>query len=130
MPNFQIKKRYNFTTKAPAVLGGIYKNMLVEAIMSADEAVKYMDIMTLHDQIRAIEPMNMDANVCTYVKFKTLDGATKILAVEYINEDTIVEVKTVNIRVDILEANTDDILIIQERLKELGYGKFKIRTFD
>ena len=55
MANFQIKKRYNFTTKAPAVLGGIYKNMLVEAIMSADEAVKYMDIMTLHDQIRAIE---------------------------------------------------------------------------
>ena len=129
MANFQIKKRYNFTTKAPAVLGGIYKNMLVEAIMSAEEAVKYMDIMTLHDQIRAIEPMNMEANVCTYVKFKTLDGATKILAVEYINEDTIVEVKTVNIRIELHRATTTDLLVIRDRLHELGYKEFEITTY-
>ena len=71
----------------------------------------------------------MEANVCTYVKFKTLDGATKILAVEYINEDTIVEVKTVNIRIELQRATTTDLLVIRDRLHELGYKEFEITTY-
>ena len=103
---------------------------MVESIMTATEAVKYSDVLTLHEQIRTVLNLDLEVANCTYIKFRTLDGETVILALEYINSDSIVEVKTVNIRVDILEANTDDILIIQERLKELGYSKFKIRTFD
>lgn len=127
---FELRKRYNFTTKAPAILGAEYRNVMVESIMTATEAVKYSDVLTLHEQIRTVLNLDLEVANCTYIKFKTLDGETVILALEYINSDSIVEVKTVNIRVDILEANTDDILIIQERLKELGYSKFKIRTFD
>lgn len=127
---FELRKRYNFTTKAPAILGAEYHNVMVESIMTATEAVKYSDVLTLHEQIRTVLNLDLEVANCTYIKFRTLDGETVILALEYINSDSIVEVKTVNIRVDILEANTDDILIIQERLKELGYSKFKIRTFD
>lgn len=127
---FELRKRYNFSTKAPAILGAEYRNVMVESIMTATEAVKYSDILTLHEQIRTVLNLDIEAVNCTYIKFKTLDGETVIIALEYINSDSIVEVKTVNIRVDVLEANTDDILIIQERLKELGYSKFKIRTFD
>ena len=127
---FELRKRYNFSTKAPAILGAEYRNVMVESIMTATEAVKYSDVLTLHEQIRTVLNLDLEVANCTYIKFKTLDGETVILALEYINSDSIVEVKTVNIRVDILEANTDDILIIQERLKELGYSKFKIRTFD
>ena len=127
---FELRKRYNFTTKAPAILGAEYRNVMVESIMTATEAVKYSDVLTLHEQIRTVLNLDLEVTNCTYIKFRTLDGETVILALEYINSDSIVEVKTVNIRVDVLEANTDDILIIQERLKELGYSKFKIRTFD
>ena len=127
---FELRKRYNFSTKAPAILGAEYRNVMVESIMTATEAVKYSDVLTLHEQIRTVLNLDLEVANCTYIKFRTLDGETVILALEYINSDSIVEVKTVNIRVDILEANTDDILIIQERLKELGYSKFKIRTFD
>ena len=127
---FELRKRYNFTTKAPAILGADYRNVMVESIMTATEAVKYSDVLTLHEQIRTVLNLDLEVANCTYIKFRTLDGETVILALEYINSDSIVEVKTVNIRVDVLEANTDDILIIQERLKELGYSKFKIRTFD
>ena len=127
---FELRKQYNFTTKAPAILGAEYRNVMVESIMTATEAVKYSDVLTLHEQIRTVLNLDLEVANCTYIKFRTLDGETVILALEYINSDSIVEVKTVNIRVDILEANTDDILIIQERLKELGYSKFKIRTFD
>ena len=127
---FELRKRYNFSTKAPAILGAEYRNVMVESIMTATEAVKYSDVLTLHEQIRTVLNLDLEVANCTYIKFRTLDGETVILALEYINSDSIVEVKTVNIRVDVLEANTDDILIIQERLKELGYSKFKIRTFD
>lgn len=127
---FELRKRYNFSTKAPAILGAEYRNVMVESIMTATEAVKYSDVLTLHEQLRTVLNLDIEVTNCTYIKFKTLDGETVIIALEYINSESIVEVKTVNIRVDILEANTDDILIIQERLKELGYGKFKIRTFD
>ena len=127
---FELRKRYNFSTKAPAILGAEYRNVMVESIMTATEAVKYSDVLTLHEQIRTVLNLDLEVANCTYIKFRTLDGETVILALEYINSDPIVEVKTVNIRVDVLEANTDDILIIQERLKELGYSKFKIRTFD
>ena len=127
---FELRKRYNFTTKAPAILGAEYRNVMVASIMTATEAVKYSDVLTLHEQIRTVLNLDLEVANCTYIKFRTLDGETVILALEYINSDSIVEVKTVNIRVDVLEANTDDILIIQERLKELGYSKFKIRTFD
>ena len=127
---FELRKQYNFTTKATAILGAEYRNVMVESIMTATEAVKYSDVLTLHEQIRTVLNLDLEVANCTYIKFRTLDGETVILALEYINSDSIVEVKTVNIRVDILEANTDDILIIQERLKELGYSKFKIRTFD
>ena len=127
---FELRKRYNFTTKAPAILGAEYRNVMVESIMTATEAVKYSDVLTLHEQLRTVLNLDLEVANCTYIKFRTLDGETVILALEYINSDSIVEVKTVNIRVDVLEANTDDILIIQERLKELGYSKFKIRTFD
>ena len=127
---FELRKRYNFTTKAPAILGAEYRNVMVESIMTATEAVKYSDVLTLHEQIRTVLNLDLEVANCTYIKFRTLDGETVILALEYINSDSTVEVKTVNIRVDVLEANADDILIIQERLKELGYSKFKIRTFD
>lgn len=127
---FELRKRYNFSTKAPAILGAEYRNVMVESIMTADEAVKHTDILTVHEQIKVVLNLDIEATNCTFIKFKTLDGESVILALEYINSDSIVEVKTINIRVDILEANTEDILIIQERLKELGYANFKIRTFD
>ena len=126
---FEIKKTYNFTTLVPSLLGGEYKNMQVVPLMTPDEAVKYQDILTLHEQVRTLIALNMSANDCTYVKFKTLEGDTKIIALEYIEPDSIKEVTTVNIRIELQRATTEDISIITARLKELGYVDFDVTTY-
>ena len=126
---FEIKKTYNFTTLVPSLLGGEYKNMQVVSLMTPDEAVKYQDILTLHEQVRTLKALNMSANDCTYVKFKTLEGDTKIIALEYIEPDSIKEVTTVNIRIELQRATTEDISIITARLKELGYVDFDVTTY-
>ena len=126
---FEIKKTYNFTTLVPSLLGGEYKNMQVVSLMTPDEAVKYQDILTLHEQVRTLIALNMSANDCTYVKFKTLEGDTKIIALEYIEPDSIKEVTTVNIRIELQRATTEDISIITARLKELGYVNFTVNTY-
>ena len=126
---FEIKKTYNFTTLVPSLLGGEYKNMQVVSLMTPDEAVKYQDILTLHEQVRTLIALNMGANDCTYVKFKTLEGDTKIIALEYIEPDSIKEVTTVNIRIELQRATTEDISIITARLKELGYVDFDVTTY-
>ena len=126
---FEIKKTYNFTTLVPSLLGGEYKNMQVVSLMTPDEAVKYQDILTLHEQVRTLIALNMSANDCTYVKFKTLEGDTKIIALEYIEPDSIKEVTTVNIRIELQRATTEDISIIRARLKELGYVDFDVTTY-
>ena len=126
---FEIKKTYNFTTLVPSLLGGEYKNMQVVSLMTPDEAVKYQDILTLHEQVRTLIALNMSANDCTYVKFKTLEGDTKIIALEYIEPESIKEVTTVNIRIELQRATTEDISIITARLKELGYVDFDVTTY-
>lgn len=126
---FEIKKTYNFTTLVPSLLGGEYKNMQVVSLMTPDEAVKYQDILTLHEQVRTLIALNMSASDCTYVKFKTLEGDTKIIALEYIEPDSIKEVTTVNIRIELQRATTEDISIITARLKELGYVDFDVTTY-
>ena len=126
---FEIKKTYNFTTLVPSLLGGEYKNMQVVSLMTPDEAVKYQDILTLHEQVRTLIALDVSANDCTYVKFKTLEGDTKIIALEYIEPDSIKEVTTVNIRIELQRATTEDISIITARLKELGYVDFDVTTY-
>ena len=126
---FEIKKTYNFTTLVPSLLGGEYKNMQVVSLMTPDEAVKYQDILTLHEQVRTLIALNMSANDCTYVKFKTLEGDTKIIALEYIEPDSIKEVTTVNIRIELQRATTEDISTITARLNELGYVDIDVTTY-
>ena len=128
---FSLNKIYNFSTLMPSVLGTSFKSMKVKGVLTSQEAVKYRDIATLHATVLPmLSGLPKRIEQLSYIIFENIDGEQLLLAYEYIDISSIVEVKTVNIRVDILEANTDDILIIQERLKELGYSKFKIRTFD
>lgn len=129
MAIFELNKMYNFTTKAPAILGGSYKNMKVDAIVNAREAVKYADIMTLHEQVKTATALSVSAADATYIIFRTLTGETKLMALEYIHTDTVREVKTVNIKVELENYNTEDISIIDNRLRELGYKNFKITTY-
>lgn len=125
-----INKTYNFTTLAPAILGSEFQLMKVKAILTATEAVKYRDILTLHNTLTpVIIGLPVSINDCTYYLFENSEKELVLLAFEYIDYNSILEVESTNIRIEIFNTTTDDVSIIRNRLLELGYKTLKITTF-
>jgi len=127
---FSINKVYNFDTLAPAILGNDYQSMKVKAMMSSNEAIKYRDIYTLHNNLLPVItglPQNLED--CVYILFENQDKEEMVLALEYIDPFTIKEVITTNIRIEVFDTNTEDLSVLRSRLLELGYNDFKISTF-
>ena len=123
---FDLRKKYNFSTRVPALLGGSYYSAQVEAILSADEAIRTVDIMTLHEQVKANIAINTIAKDCTWIKFKLVDGSYKILALEYIDLNSVKEVSTIHVNISLHGISTEDIAIIESRLRELGYKDYTV----
>ena len=98
---FDLRKKYNFSTRVPALLGGSYYSAQVEAILSADEAIRTVDVMTLHEQVKANIAINTIAKDCTWIKFKLVDGSYKILALEYIDLNSVKEVSTIHVNISL-----------------------------
>lgn len=127
----KIKGIYNFATKSPAILGNQFTNMKVRGIMDFEEGVKYRDIATLHSTVKSSIPgIADDVKDLTFILFETLDGENVLLAKEYINADSVVQVQTVNVRAEINNVTTEDITIIKTKLQELGYTNFTVDSYD
>lgn len=124
---FEIKKTYNFSTLAPTLLGSDYTNLKVKAILTSEAAVKYSDIVSTHQTVKStIKNLPDNVSDLTYILFENSDKTTMILPVEYIETDSVVEVSSINIRIDIPNVTVDDVNILKTRLKELGYLDFKV----
>lgn len=131
MANFELKKVYNFQTLAPTIIGNEHTNMKVKAILTSDNALKFRDIATLHQTVKnIISGLPESITDLTYVLFETVDKENVVLALEYINTDSITEVTSVNIRINIMRCTTEDISMLRLRLQELGYTNFTISTYE
>jgi len=130
MTNFEINKVYNFTTLAAARLGSVYSEMRVKSIMTAGEAMKDRDIHTLHaNLLPVISNLPVDTGDCTFLLLENTDGETVVLALEYIDPVSVILVSSVNIRIELTDASSEDISLLNMRLKELGYTNFDITTY-
>ena len=124
---FEIKKTYNFSTLAPTLLGSDYTNLKVKAILTSEAAVKYSDIVSTHQTVKStIKNLPDNVSDLTFILFENSDKTTMILPVEYIETDSVVEVSSINVRIDIPNVTVDDVNILKTRLKELGYLDFKV----
>lgn len=130
MTDFALRKTYNFITLAPTILGERYNLMKVKSIMDYSEAKTYNDIVTEFETLKPIITTLPD-NVMdlTFILFEDVNKDTKLMALEYINLDTVQEVKAIDIRVEILGVSTEDISIVKNRLLELGYDNIKVGSF-
>lgn len=129
---FNINKSYNLTTLAPTLLGGDYKDLKVRSLLSASEAVKYREIYSLHEAVKGIvDSIPDNVNDCTYVLFEMNDinKTPLLLAIEYIDIYSIVEVETVNIGIKIYNSDSENIALIRTTLKEIGLKDMEIYTF-
>lgn len=128
---FELKKSYNFSTLAPTLLGNNYSNMKVIAILTADNAIEYRDVATLHAQVKsAITGLPDSITDLSYILFKNNITSEKlVLPLEYIEDSSIVETTTLNIRIEVRNCTVDDVGTLRTRLEELGYTDFKITTY-
>lgn len=122
----QLGKSYNFKTLSPVILGSEYKNQKVIGIFNSSEAMKYGDIQTTYSLISKEISTLPKINDLMFVLFESLDQDKTILALEYLDINTIVEVTTFDLNITIKNASTEDTTIITNVLKELGYNDFKI----
>ena len=122
----QLGKTYNFKTLSPVILGSTYNNQKVIGIFNSTEAMKYGDIQTTYALVYKEVPTLPKVNDLTFILFESLDQDKTILALEYLDINTITEVTTFKLNIVINNANTEDTSIITNALKELGYTNFKI----
>lgn len=120
---FELSKTYNFDTYSTSYLGGNHKLKTVVGIMSAKQAMQYRDISTTHKLILPTLPGNTTANpeLLTYVLFTDNNNKEDILAVEWINSNSILEVVGVTVELVISDIANSDIAIITDVLRNLGY---------
>lgn len=118
---FEIFKHYNFTTLAPSILGDSYSNMEVIAILKSDKAAAYSDINRFHAILKPlITALPSKVSDCTFILFKSPDGTELLLADEWVDMNTITEVKTVDIRFTVYSTTSNMAAVITARIKELG----------
>lgn len=122
----QLGKTYNFKTLAPVILGSEFKNQKVIGIFNSTEAMKYSDIQTTYALV-VKEVSNLPKiNDLTFLLFESLEQHKTILALEYLELNSITEVATFDLSIIIRNASAEDTTIITNALKELGYIDFKI----
>lgn len=128
---FELKKTYTYNIKndLTPLLGEKYTLMKVKAILTAEEAVKYEDVYTTHTQaLGFLKDLPSDIRELSFVLFEKTNKDTFILAYNYIDEATITQVDAMDIRIEIRQANTEDLDLLNNLLKEAGYYDFTLKV--
>lgn len=120
---FELKKLYNFTTYAPAILGGDFTQARVVALLDYDSALKYANVDLLQRQVYSKLPVGTvdEVSSYTFVLVERSDGTRVVLAYPWIIPESVVEVKTVSLSVTIYNADDTDMARIRDVLNTMGY---------
>lgn len=124
-----LNKVYDFKTIAPGILNLDYKNQKVIGILNAQTAKKYYDIVTLHSKmLKVVTSLPSSYTDLSYLLLENSTREKTVLALEYIDLDTVVEIVKKKVRIDIEDANIEDVNMIRKYLLELGYNNLTITT--
>ena len=128
MYNFQIGNTYNFNTRAPAVLGSLFKNATILGIVDYNTASTYINIDVMQRTIYPLLPQGTPDNPkkYTYLLIQAESGQKTVLAYQWIDENTIAEVSSATIIVTLPNVNATDAERIRDSLALLGFTGFTI----
>lgn len=124
----EIGKVYSFNTASKLYLGTSIRRAKLVSIMDADSARKFSPIDQLHAQIYPTLPRGTvnDANAYTYYAFKLENGSTTVLASNWIVENTIELVESINISIMISNATLGDVDRVRHALSAAGIQNFQV----
>lgn len=128
MNSFELNSVYNFNTLAPAILGANFKRVTVLAIVNYAIATTMANIEVNHRNIYPYLPVGTidDPKTYQYLVIKTETGETTILALPWINLDTVNKLIGQDITIKINNVAPNDAAKIRDALIMLGFNDFNI----
>lgn len=129
MANFELKKTYSFDIYPKNYFENDFDNVTVVGVFDYSTAVKFADIDTIHAAIRNSVPHIPDSpNDYTYIQFEGKSGNRVILGTPWIKNDTIKNIDSKKIIIEVSDVSADNIKDISAALSQNGFDNFKIRT--
>ena len=126
--SFEIHKLYNFSTRAPSILGANFKSVKVLGIIDYNLASKYINPETQHVNIYPYLPTGTvdDPKKYTYVLIQTQSGDVTVLAMPWIDEASIALVESRNLIITVRDVDTGDDTVIRDNLLLMGFSDITI----
>lgn len=130
--NFKTNQTYNFEVYGTTILGNDYKNVLVIGIFNYQTALHFGDIDVTQVQVFPHLPSGTPnrPEEYEYLLIQTANKGKVVLARQWINESTVVQVGNSKVVVTVEEAGTADIEDIRAALMQNGYNKIDIRVVN
>lgn len=127
---FKIGSIYNFNTLAPSVLEAMMIHVKILGIIDYHLASKYLDVDLMQRTLYPLLPPGTprDARDYVYVLFETEAKIVTVLAMEWIDVNSIEEITSVRIKVTIDKAALEDVPRIRDTLKLMGHHDISIET--
>lgn len=127
---FNVGSVYSFNTMAPAILTGSYRNVKILGILDYSMAWSYINIDIMQKSVYPLLPVGTPDNPrdYLYVLFMTEGNVKTVLAIPWIDVNSIVETKSVDLYIQIRKANLEDIVKIRDTLRLIGYSDMTINT--
>lgn len=120
--------RFSFEVYPSSVIGNNFKNVQVLTLMDAATASQYADIFALHEAVRPYLPVGTvnDPLKFTYARLRSSSGYTSVVAAEWINQSTIVEVLSSRVSIIVNNASPADPVKLRNLLISANYPDIEI----
>jgi hypothetical protein len=128
LPQFALRKVYNFDMYAPGVLGASFKNATVLALMDRKEANRFIDTQGLHTQVYAELPAGWpnSPEAYDYVKIKTSAGLETVLGLAWIKADSVELVESRVITATVSGVGAGDLPRVRQALRANGFMNIEL----
>lgn len=129
---FERKKTYSFKIYPSVVLGNDFTNVVVEDILSRATAEAFEKVTTLHALVYPYLPAGTpdDPDSYDYLKIRHPSGVTSIIAVQWIQMDTVEEIRATNCYVKLENFTPSKLSLLREALTANGFSNFSIELHD
>lgn len=125
----EVSKTYSVDTWSPEVLGSRLINVKCLAVLSSKDAISAgLDIYAYHERMRPHLPAGYNNNPSTmiYVKVQSMDGKETILAMDWLNLETLVETNPKRALIEVNGVSVNDVEVIRRSLVIQGYSDISI----
>lgn len=126
---YEIGKSYSFDVYPVAIISNEYHNVAVKGILDEQTARMYIDTEAMNRSIYPYLPEGTpkDYQKYTYLKIKLENEKVSVIAVEWINDNTVIEVPSkLKVVVEVLNAAPSDVANIRNSLISNGFRNINI----